>query len=190
MAQAPKKSFELIYSRQSSGFIEGRAYSNPRFYTQPRQGVTKVYIVGDWPKIEADYTALGVPVERLDAPPVSAGPERIEAVSAAVQRLVSDVPEGERGDIEIPADWRELKWFALRSLATKFASTPVLNKADAEAAIEAEIRRRHSEEEGPNGLTRREMNADLTAAGEEIDPAMTIDRLAEVHAEGAAGEEV
>jgi len=44
-------------------------------------------------------------------------------------------------DVEIPDDWRSLKWFALRSLATKFGETPK-NSEEAIAAIEAELARR------------------------------------------------
>lgn len=66
---------ELIYSQQSSDFVPGRAYSNPRFFTTPRVDVAKVYLVGDWPKIQDAYEALGVPVERLDAADALARPE-------------------------------------------------------------------------------------------------------------------
>jgi hypothetical protein len=141
MSQPPKE-FELIYSRQATGFVPGRAYSNPRFYTRPREGVTKVYLVGDWPKIEADYKALGVPVERLDAPPALDDSTRDTVVRNGAARFVSDVPQDERAAIEIPADWSGLSWPALRGLATKLSDTPVLNKADATAAIEAELARR------------------------------------------------
>ena len=57
---------ELTYSQQSGDFIKGRAYSNPRFFTTPRNDVGKVFLVGDWPAIREAYEALGVPVERLD----------------------------------------------------------------------------------------------------------------------------
>lgn len=45
-------------------------------------------------------------------------------------------------DVEIPDDWRSLKFFALRSLASKLSSDPVKNSEDAIAAIEAELARR------------------------------------------------
>ncbi|WP_297803416.1 hypothetical protein [uncultured Brevundimonas sp.] len=63
------KGFEIIYSQQDSDFVTGRAYSNPRFFTTPRHGVSKVYIVGDWPNIREAYEALGVEVEQLDKAP-------------------------------------------------------------------------------------------------------------------------
>lgn len=40
-------------------------------------------------------------------------------------------------DVEIPNDWKSLKWFALRSLASKVSDTPIKTAEDATAAIEA-----------------------------------------------------
>lgn len=68
-APKAKAGLELIYSQQDSDFVKGRAYSNPRFFSTPRQGVSKVYIVGDWPNIREAYEALGVEVEQLDKAP-------------------------------------------------------------------------------------------------------------------------
>lgn len=45
--------------------------------------------------------------------------------------------------VEIPDDWKSLKWFALRSLASKVSSDPVNKMEDAVAAIEAELARRN-----------------------------------------------
>lgn len=42
----------------------------------------------------------------------------------------------------IPETWRDLDWPELRSLAASVSSTPVRSKAEAEAAIEAELARR------------------------------------------------
>ncbi|HET9160471.1 MAG TPA: hypothetical protein VFN88_07645 [Caulobacteraceae bacterium] len=182
---ADTKQFELVYSRQKSDFVEGRAYANPRFFSRPREGVTKVLLVGDWPAIEAAYKALGVSVERVDASAVTAGVEPIVVKEA--KALTPTVPEGERSEVDIPDDWKDMKWFALRGLASKFADAPVLNKADAVAAIEAEISRRASEEVASNGLTRREMNADLSAANVDIDPGLTIEALVALHGQTKAG---
>lgn len=140
------KSIELIYSQQSGDFIEGRAYSNPRFFSTPRQGVSKVYLVGDWPKIRAAYEALGVPVERLDEQAAIAAP----AVYEAAEALVEAAPADERGAIYIPEDFQTLPWtrpaegrdLTLRGLAALFSDAPVLNKAMAVEAIEAELERR------------------------------------------------
>jgi hypothetical protein len=69
---------ELVYSQQSTGFDKSLAYSNPRFFTTPRSDVSKVYVVGDWPKVVAAYEALGIPVERLDAAPVVEPPPTVQ----------------------------------------------------------------------------------------------------------------
>lgn len=41
--------------------------------------------------------------------------------------------------IDIPDDWRALKWFALKSLAEKVKNAPVANADEARIAIEAEL---------------------------------------------------
>jgi hypothetical protein len=184
-----EKTFELIYSRQKTDFIPGRAYSNPRFYIRPREGVTKVLIVGDWPRIEADYKALGVPVERLDTAPVSSGQKAAQSAPAASAALRSGLTDEERAAVKIPEDWQSMRWFAQRNLAQKFSAAPVLNKDGAVAAVEAELARRGAsesdpaEETGSNGLTRREMHADLESAKVEIDPSLGIEDLVTKHAE-------
>jgi hypothetical protein len=113
----------------------GRLHLNPRHFGVPEVGATKVFLVGDWPKIEAAYKALGVPVERLDVAPAA------EAQRTAAMPLPT-VPEAERGAVEIPADWRDLSWPQVRSLAAQFATEPVLNKAQAVEVVEAELARR------------------------------------------------
>ncbi|ASY62520.1 hypothetical protein SJ05684_c10630 [Sinorhizobium sojae CCBAU 05684] len=50
--------------------------------------------------------------------------------------------KAEASTAEIPADWQEMKWFALRSLAANFSNKPPANKAEAEAIIKAELARR------------------------------------------------
>jgi hypothetical protein len=173
------KPIELIYSQQSSDFVEGRAYSNPRFYSTPRPGVSKVYLVGDWPKIEADYTALGVPVERLHAAPLPAP----APAPAAITHTAEDP-----GSVVIPADWDDLPWPKLRALASQVSTAPIKNGDEARAAISAELQRRDLETSHPeaNGLTMRELNADLESAGLEIDPADSpADKLAKIEAAGA-----
>lgn len=167
MAKADKdaKAFELIYSQQKSGFVEGRAYANPRFFTSPREGVTKVLIVGNWPNIELAYAAKGVPVEVIDGQSVLAGP--------APATLAPPKPAAEDpASVVIPGNWKELGWskpnaegLTLRGLASSLSAVPVLNKEAAYAAIEGELKRRWLDEEHAEagGLTRRELHADLTA---------------------------
>lgn len=141
---------ELIYSRQASDFIRGKAYSNPRFYSAPRRGVTKVYLVGDWPKIEADYKALGIPVEHIGESDASAAPPPAASAEEALARLTAQTTADERAQIYIPDDWRDLPWtrptedrdLTLRGLAAMFSDTAIINKAQAVAAVAAELNRR------------------------------------------------
>lgn len=140
---------ELIYSRQATNFIAGRAYSNPRFYSVPRRGVTKVFLVGDWPKIEADYKAMGVPVERLDVEDATPKADHPTSSEVALARLAAKATADERALAHIPDGWRDLPWtkpgddgLTLRGLATTFSDTPVINKAQAIAAMVAELARR------------------------------------------------
>jgi hypothetical protein len=170
---------ELIYSQQSSDFVEGRAYSNPRFYSTPRSGISKVYLVGDWPQIAADYEALGVSVERLDTAPL---PEPAPAPAAIVHKAEDP------GSVIIPDGWADLSWQKLRSIASQVSDAPIKNGDEARAAIEAELKRRALDVplEDANGLTTRELNADLEAAGQEINPEDTpAHKLAKIEAADA-----
>lgn len=178
------KPFEIIYSRQKTNFREGVAYANPRFFSTPREGVAKVILVGDWPKIEAAYKARGVPVERLaeDAEQVVAPPV---VPSAAPASLTPVAPADERGRIYIPEDWRDLPWtqpkadrdLTLRGLAALFSATPVINKAQAVAAVTAELQRRAEADVASNGLTRSEISADLMAIEADFDPRAPVEEL-------------
>lgn len=47
-----------------------------------------------------------------------------------------------RSEVEIPANWPDLAWPRKRALAAKVADGPVMNAADVEAAIKAELTRR------------------------------------------------
>lgn len=154
MTDDAKKGLELIYSRQSSDFIKGRAYSNPRFYSQPRQGVSKVYVVGDYPKIVSDYRALGVEVVEVDQNFALAKRDTANPAVTGAKIVVPKVADEQRDGVEIPDDWRDLPWSrptveggpTLRGLGAAFSDTPVLNKADAFAAIEGELERRSAGE--------------------------------------------
>lgn len=170
---------ELIYSQQASDFIAGRAYSNPRYFTTPRSGVSKVFLVGDWPNIRAAYENMGVPVERLDATEAERKVSRIPLAPAPAVTAAEDP-----ASVAIPDDWKGLGWskpnadgLTLRGLASSLSAVPVLNKEHAYAAIEGEIARRGTETADPLdvscddacGLTLRELHADLTALGVQWD---------------------
>lgn len=60
---------ELVYTRSKHPLCEGRVYRNPRFFSGPEAGVTRVFVLGEFPKIVAAYLAAGVPV-------LAAAPER------------------------------------------------------------------------------------------------------------------
>jgi hypothetical protein len=181
------KTIELIYSQQSTDYIPGRAYSNPRFFTSPRSGVSKVFLVGDWPDIRAAYENLGIPVERLDASEAERQASNIPLAPAPARDAAEDP-----GSVVIPEGWEALPWsrpgedgLTLRGLASLVSPAPVLNKAEAAAAIEAELIRRGAAGAGPVvdpldvaqpeacGLTLRELHADLTALGVQWAPDAT-----------------
>ena len=44
--------------------------------------------------------------------------------------------------VPIPDDYAKTPWFALKALASNFTTDPIENKADALAAIQAELERR------------------------------------------------
>lgn len=134
------KSTEITYSRQKTDFIEGRLYSNPRFYSAPKSGVTKVLLVGDWPQIEADYKALGIPVEHVEEATVTAAPDATPLVRPV--DIFPTLTADDRAKVEIPDDWREMHGQSIRSLGTKLADYPILNKDQAIPVIEAELERR------------------------------------------------
>lgn len=143
---------ELIYSTQKTGFEPDRAYANPRFFSAVRSGVERVFVVGSWPAVVAAYKAEGVQVvsvqDTAELCAVMAGGQPAKAVSkpvdpqaAALQAAGLKAPGAGQVGPEIPADWRDLPWPQLRSLASNFAEG-VLNKPDAVAAIQAELNRR------------------------------------------------
>lgn len=75
-----------------------------------------------------------VPDTAAPAPPV-------EETSAVDERRTAE-SGADHVAVEIPDDWRTKKWFALRSLASKVSSDPILDMEGAIKAIEAELERR------------------------------------------------
>lgn len=65
----------------------------------------------------------------------------IEKPKAVIKGTVEQVNKSPVSNVEIPDDWKTLKFFALRSLASKLGSN-VKTMDDAIAAIEAELARR------------------------------------------------
>lgn len=66
---------ELIYTKQRSGFEQGKSYRHPDLFRAVERGVKKVVIVGDYPDIEAAYKAVNVDVEVLNGNTAEAQPE-------------------------------------------------------------------------------------------------------------------
>jgi hypothetical protein len=76
------------------------------------------------------------------------------AVTEGAQKIVGDQPVGNattsrttetagtRAAVVIPDGWRDLSWQERRSIASKLSDTPISNGEEANAAIEAELKRR------------------------------------------------
>jgi hypothetical protein len=167
---------DIVYSPHRHALVSGRQYRNPRFFTAPDREAKAVYIVGDYPKIAAAYAAIGVPVwSELDVEESAGDP----------------IPVIDRGAVHIPGDWRDLPWthpdesgLSLRHLGALLTAEPVINKAQATAAIEAEVARRGVASVGAiaaNGPDRHEITANLQALGVEFDPQASTQELAELH---------
>lgn len=138
---------EVVYSTQRSGFEPGRTYRNPRFFQSPlATGVTKVFVIGDWPRVVEGYSALGITVVvTQSAADLRAVAGRVGAPADTVPTtayLRTAEPRDRQSAVEIPDGWRDLPWPEKRALAAKVTDVPVINSAQASEAIEAELVRR------------------------------------------------
>ncbi len=129
---------KIIYSRAPVHISRGELYQNPRHFSGPVQGASAVVIHGSFPGIEGAYIAAQVPVQVIGGAPA----EPVQFAMGAAEREHG-------GDVAIPADWRDLPWtqpegegHSLRGLASSVSDAPVLTKAQAIEAIEAELARR------------------------------------------------
>lgn len=140
---------EIVYGATRSPLIAGRRFFNATFFQKPDPSVTKVYLLGEHPKIRDAYERLGVPVERLDAdnpPPPTARPP--VALAGRIEQAFR--PADERALVYIPDDWRSLPYsrpspdrdLTLRGLAAPLSDEPITSRAQAEEVIEAELKRR------------------------------------------------
>jgi hypothetical protein len=195
---------ELVYSTQRNGFVEGRAYANPRFYSTPRSNISKVYLVGqscpNGQKIRADYEAQGVKVEVVDAAGVTMAAAPKRQAAAAAPAHFTGLPEDTRGSVFIPEAWEDLPWtpkpdedLSLRALAAMVSDTPIINKAQAKAAIIAELERRKatadvpgSDETRPDGADAGDQASGATTDSETLPP--VADAEGPTEAEGAPAE--
>lgn len=88
--------------------------------------------------------------QQVTAEPQSPAPPEVTApVSPETGPVVPETaylrtsePRVTQEAVEIPSDWKALKWFAMRSLASKVSDVPIKTMDDAVAAIEAELARR------------------------------------------------
>lgn len=126
----------LFYS-QTERPTDGAEYRNPRFFGEIEAGVEAVTVHGEWPEIVLAYVAAGVPVQIVGAETPSS-----PAPPAAPLPLA-----------RIPDRWRDLPWvgkaggLTLRAVAEMVSGMRVINKAQAVAAIEAELARREASHE-------------------------------------------
>lgn len=132
---------KIVYSREAHPRA-GYERRNPRHFTGSEAGVEHVVIVGDYPAITDAYLAQGVPVEHHGRPDLDRKP--------AAVALISHQDE-DPGVVVIPDDWRDLPWsqpdadgLSLRRLASLVSPEPVINKAQAVEAVEAELARREA----------------------------------------------
>ena len=72
---------QIIYSTRRVANMEGRTLKNPRYFSGPVKGATKVYINGDWPQVRKAYEAEGVSVS--DVSEMRAMPGKAKAETAS-----------------------------------------------------------------------------------------------------------
>lgn len=65
-----------------------------------------------------------------------------DQASATASTSPTTETEATRAAVDIPASWRDLTWQERRSIASKLSDTPISNGDEANAAIEAELKRR------------------------------------------------
>jgi len=155
---------KVFYGSNAERKPQGAIFRNARFFETRLPDATTVYLDGDYPEIETAYRAADVQVIRLDA------------VAPAPLEPGEDLPVN---PVSIPADWRELPWthaadergLTLRGLAAEVSEEPIRSKDEAVAAIETYLA---GDLDRPlkdaQGLTRRELNADLESLGLPIIP--------------------
>lgn len=140
------KKREIIYANISTGYEKGRAYANPRFFISPRTDVTKVIVIGDWPRVVAAYQKAGVPVVQLEpGQPLEEADELapLDPGKIAEPKTNSEGDPHDPGTVDIPDDWTDFSWPALRTLAKEIDGKKFpLKKDEAIEIIETEIERR------------------------------------------------
>lgn len=59
---------ELIFTTQRNGFDPGKRYRNPIHFQCAEDGVAKVVVIGDWPKVVEAYEEAGAEVTVVEMP--------------------------------------------------------------------------------------------------------------------------
>jgi hypothetical protein len=124
----------LFYARNLERRPDGATFRNARHFTGLEAGGTEVTVDAEFDGIAEAYRAAGVPVTLVGG--------SVEAPAVETKPAFAVLSDEERAAIEIPDDWSGLPWPQLRRLAQGFSAEPVLNKAQATAAVEAELARR------------------------------------------------
>jgi hypothetical protein len=126
-------------TKQFFGVPDGEVY--PRGFVDGDEVVgdlAKVAIEEGWAeKISGDEAVSMLP----SAPSATVAPVEAEGLSTASIVAGADA-SGAAAAIEIPDDWKTMKWFALKALAEKIAAREVKDSDDAKAVVEAEVTRR------------------------------------------------
>ena len=86
---------KLIYSVRADAKEEGFQCRNPRFFDTPESDVNEVVIDGEYPDIEAAYTALGVTVSKKSASKKAKGKKSEKSGDAEAKK---DADNSEAGD--------------------------------------------------------------------------------------------
>ena len=111
--------------------------SNPAYWK--RDGVRDIFThvyAPDFPAIEKAYKAAGKEVFRPEGSVSQKPVETEEKVAQKPVNTIEEVPQKPVETEEGKADWTELGWVEMRSLATKYTDEPVKNKSQAKEVLE------------------------------------------------------
>jgi hypothetical protein len=130
---------EIYYGTTLSKMPGDMVYKNPSVFLAPVRGATSVTIDGHWPLVAAAYAKLGIPITLV-------GVERVEQPKPRPIPPTAYLPTAEKpteqAAVEIPFGWQQSPWADLRRLAAAVSDTPIVNKEQAIAAIDTELKRR------------------------------------------------
>lgn len=132
------------------GVVDGEIYGRRIEVGEEINGDLAAAAVGAGWAVDMDTTLNSAEIDEKTAKTVektqiSSEIDEKNAEKTALQGEKSVVLEtSERPALtEIPADWKSMKWFALKALAEKIAGREVKDSDDAKALVEAEVSRRN-----------------------------------------------